>query len=58
MVEQDANQESVDFYKTTDQAKPLVAKVPDVPVTHLAARPVELPPKLVVKEINRVLQAP
>jgi hypothetical protein len=33
----------VEFYRTTDQAKPLVAKVPDVPVTYLAARPVELP---------------
>jgi pimeloyl-ACP methyl ester carboxylesterase len=99
MIEQDANQESVDFYKTTGQAKPLVAKVPGVPVTYLAARPVELPPnwpvermrafiaakqvqltravpngrlvevqsshdidleqpELVIKEINRVLQAP
>jgi pimeloyl-ACP methyl ester carboxylesterase len=37
MAQQDANQESVDFYRTTDQAKPLVAKVPDVPVTYLAA---------------------
>ena len=43
MAEQDANQESVDFYRTVDEAKPLVAKVPDVRVTYLAARPVELP---------------
>jgi hypothetical protein len=44
MAEQDRNQESVDFYRTVDEAKPLVAKVPDVPVTYMAARPVELPP--------------
>ena len=36
MAEQERNQESVDFYRTTDQAKALVAKVPDVPVTYLA----------------------
>ena len=37
MAEQDRNQESVDFYRTVDEAKPLVAKVPDVPVTYMAA---------------------
>ena len=37
IAEQDANQERVDFYRTADQAKALVAKIPDVPVTYLAA---------------------
>ena len=36
-------QQRVEFYRTVDQAKALVAKVPDVPVTYLAARPVQLP---------------
>jgi pimeloyl-ACP methyl ester carboxylesterase len=43
MAEQERNEESVDFYRTVDQAKPLVGKVPDVPVTYMAARPVQLP---------------
>jgi hypothetical protein len=43
MAEQEANQERVKFYPAVDEAKALVAKVPDVPVTYLAARPVELP---------------
>jgi hypothetical protein len=37
MAEQDRNQESVDFYRTVDEAKALVAKVPDVPLTYMAA---------------------
>jgi hypothetical protein len=37
MAEQEANQERVQFYRTVDQAKALVARVPDVPVTYLAA---------------------
>jgi hypothetical protein len=28
----------VEFYRTVDEAKPLVARVPDVPVTYMAAR--------------------
>jgi hypothetical protein len=57
MVQQNANQESVDFYRTTDQAKPLVAKVPDVPVTYLAARPVELPPNWRVEKMQAFIAA-
>jgi pimeloyl-ACP methyl ester carboxylesterase len=52
MAEQERNQESVDFYRTVDQAKALVAKVPDVPVTYMAARPVELPPNWPVKRMR------
>jgi pimeloyl-ACP methyl ester carboxylesterase len=57
MAEQEANQERVEFYRTTDQAKPLVAKVPDVPVTYLAARPVELPPNWPVKRMQAFIAA-
>jgi pimeloyl-ACP methyl ester carboxylesterase len=56
MAEQDRNQESVDFYRTTDQATALVAKVPDVPVTYLAARPVELPPNWPVKPMQAFIR--
>jgi dienelactone hydrolase len=55
--EQVANQERVAFYRTADQAKALVAKVPDVPVTYLAARPVELPPNWPVKRMQAFIQA-
>jgi pimeloyl-ACP methyl ester carboxylesterase len=57
MAEQQRNQESVDFYRTTDEAKPLVAKVPDVPVTYLAARPVELPPNWPVQRMQAFIAA-
>jgi pimeloyl-ACP methyl ester carboxylesterase len=57
MAEQDANQERVEFYRTVDQAKALVAKVPDVPVTCLAARPVELPPNWPVKRMRAFIAA-
>jgi pimeloyl-ACP methyl ester carboxylesterase len=66
MAEQDRNQESVDFYRTVDEAKPLVAKVPDVPVTYMAARPVEVQsshdidldkPELVLQEVQRILES-
>jgi pimeloyl-ACP methyl ester carboxylesterase len=57
MAEQDANQERVEFYRTVDQAKALVAKVPDVPVTYLAARPVELPPNWPVKRMRAFIAA-
>ena len=56
MAEQDRNQESVDFYRTVDEAKPLVAKVPDVPVTYMAARPVELPPNWPVKRMQALIR--
>jgi pimeloyl-ACP methyl ester carboxylesterase len=57
MAEQERNQESVDFYRTADQAKPLVARVPDVPVTYLAARPVELPPNWPVERMQAFIAA-
>jgi hypothetical protein len=57
MAQQDANQVRVEFYRTTDQAKPLVAKVPDVPVTYLAARPVELPLNWPVKRMRALIAA-
>jgi pimeloyl-ACP methyl ester carboxylesterase len=57
MAEQEANQERVDFYRTVDQAKALVAKVPDVPVTYLAARPVELPPNWPVQRMRAFIRA-
>jgi pimeloyl-ACP methyl ester carboxylesterase len=57
MAEQEANQERVEFYPTVDQARTLVAKVPDVPVTYLAARPVELPPNWPVKRMRAFIAA-
>ncbi len=57
MAEQEANQERVEFYRTVDEAKALVAKVPDVPVTYLAARPVELPPNWPVKRMQAFIAA-
>ena len=57
MAEQEANQERVEFYRTADQAKALVAKVPDVPVTYLAARPVELPPNWPVERMQAFIAA-
>jgi pimeloyl-ACP methyl ester carboxylesterase len=57
MAEQEANQERVEFYRSVDQAKKLVAKVPDVPVTYLAARPVELPPNWPVKRMQAFIAA-
>jgi pimeloyl-ACP methyl ester carboxylesterase len=57
MAEQEANQERVELYRTVDQAKKLVAKVPDVPVTYLAARPVELPQSWPVKRMQAFIAA-
>jgi pimeloyl-ACP methyl ester carboxylesterase len=57
IAEQEANQERVEFYRTVDEAKPLVARVPDVPVTYMAARPVELPPTWPVKRMQALIRA-
>jgi pimeloyl-ACP methyl ester carboxylesterase len=57
IAEQEANRERVEFYRTVDQAKALVAKVPDVPVTYLAARPVELPPNWPVERMRAFIHA-
>ena len=46
----------MDFYRTPDQAKALVARVPDVSVTYLAARPVELPPNWPVKRMRALIR--
>ena len=47
----------MEFYRTVDEAKPLVAKVPDVPVTYMAARPVELPPTWPVQRMRALIHA-
>jgi pimeloyl-ACP methyl ester carboxylesterase len=57
MAEQEHNQERVEFYRTTDQAKKLVVKVPEVPVTYLAARPVALPPNWPVQRMRAFIAA-
>jgi pimeloyl-ACP methyl ester carboxylesterase len=57
IAEQEANQERVEFYRTVDEAKPLVARVPDVPVTYMAARPVDLPPTWPVKRMKALIRA-
>jgi pimeloyl-ACP methyl ester carboxylesterase len=53
----EANQERVEVYRTLDQAKVLQAKVPDVPVTYMAARPIEVPPHLPAQRIRAFIQA-
>jgi hypothetical protein len=40
-----------------DEAKALLPKVPEVPVTYLAARPVELPPSWPVKRMQAFIHA-
>jgi pimeloyl-ACP methyl ester carboxylesterase len=55
--EQERNNEAVDFYRTLDQAKPLVAKAPAVPVTYMAARPVELPANWPVRRMRALIAA-
>ena len=57
MAEQEGNQEHVDFYQHPEPGRPLVAKVPDVPVTYLAARPVELPANWPVEKMRAFIQA-
>ena len=57
MADQEANGENVDFYATLDEAEPLLATIPDIPVTYLAARPVELPSSWPVEEMRAVIAA-
>ena len=52
VAEVEANPERVEVYRTLDQAKALVGKVPDVPVTYMAAEPVELPPTWPVERMR------
>lgn len=55
--EQQANAERVDFYATLDEAESLMASVPEVPVTYLAARPVDLPPEWPVAQMRTLIGA-
>jgi pimeloyl-ACP methyl ester carboxylesterase len=57
VAEVEGNQERVEVYKTLDQAKALVAKVPDVPVTYMAAEPVDLPATWPVKKMRAFILA-
>ena len=56
-ADQEANPERVDFYRTLDQAKPLVDSIPDVPMTYIAAEPVELPSEWPVERMRKVIRA-
>jgi hypothetical protein len=47
----------VEFYRTVDQAMALVAKVPDVPVSYMVARPVEVPPNWPLKRMQAFIRA-
>lgn len=55
--EQQANGELVDFYATLEEAKALLDTVPNVPITYLAARPVDLPPSWPVQHMRAVIAA-
>jgi pimeloyl-ACP methyl ester carboxylesterase len=55
--EQQANAERVDFYTTLEEADALMDSVPDVPMTYLAARPVDLPPQWPVERMRRRIAA-
>jgi pimeloyl-ACP methyl ester carboxylesterase len=55
--EQQANAERVDFYATLKVAAPLVERIPDVPTTYMAARPVELPPSWPVQRMRSAIAA-
>ena len=56
VAEGEANPERVEFYRTLDQAKALVGKVPDVPVTYMAAEPVDLPSTWPVKRMRAFIR--
>jgi hypothetical protein len=47
----------VDLYASLEQAAPLVESVPDIPVTYLAARPVDLPPQWPVQRMRALVSA-
>lgn len=55
-AEQEANQERVDFYRTLDQAEPTLLSIPDVPVTCMAAEPVDLPSTWPVERMRRFIR--
>jgi len=52
MRDQQANGERVDFYVTLQEAGALMGSVPDIPITYLAARPVELPTSWPVRQMR------
>jgi len=56
-AEQEANQERVDFYRTLTQAERAVRSIPDVPVTYMAAEPVELPASWPVERMWTFIRA-
>jgi pimeloyl-ACP methyl ester carboxylesterase len=56
-AEQEANQERVDFYRTLTQAEQAVRSIPDVPVTYMAAEPVELPANWPVERMRTFMRA-
>lgn len=57
MQDQQNNGEKVDFYATLREAETVVEGVPDIPVTYLAARPVDLPPNWPVTKMRNMLAA-
>jgi pimeloyl-ACP methyl ester carboxylesterase len=57
VAEVEANPERVEVDRTLDQAKAVLGKVPDVPVTYMAAEPVELPPTWPVERMRAFIRA-
>jgi pimeloyl-ACP methyl ester carboxylesterase len=57
IAEAEGNQERVQFYRTLDQAKALLKRVPDVPVTYMAAEPVDLPTTWPVEKMRAFILA-
>ena len=55
--DQQANGEGVDYYATLEEAKLLLASVPDIPITYLAARPIDLPPTWPVQQMRDAIAA-
>jgi pimeloyl-ACP methyl ester carboxylesterase len=55
-ADQEANPERVDFYRTLDQAEALLDTIPDVPVTYMAAEPVELPSEWPVERMRKFIR--
>ncbi|HEY5881912.1 MAG TPA: hypothetical protein VIU11_23595 [Nakamurella sp.] len=57
LADAEANGEGVDFYATLDEAEPLLATIPDIPITYLAARPIDLPPSWPVADMRAFIAA-
>jgi pimeloyl-ACP methyl ester carboxylesterase len=55
--EQQANAERVDFYATLDEADAVMGSMPRIPITYLAARPVDLPPEWPVQRMRALIAA-